>query len=586
MRDPPVRFARMLTNAVIGGLAVAAYLTILVLHLNPRFPLSSLPSLSVTIAFSYGVNVAAAFYVLVVLRQLLATELLSPGWISFRFLVWISALAATIGSALMWANLRGFRSVLAEATVRRMTGAAAALTACAVVCVVLVVIHRWSGRRSTRAGAAILAITLMLSLAVPLTLRGPGIGTPKPGRVLPPPPTVSLPGSSEARVTVIAFEGASLDIIVPAAAQGRLPHFARLLESGASLHVATLKPTQPIPVWTAAATGKLPAKNGIRSAAMYWPLASRDGLELLPDYCFAHALVRFGFLEQRVHESTDLTALPLWSILSSQGVSVGVVNWSATNPVRRVEGYLVSDQFRGRQESWIELAESDAIWPREAASVAVGAAQQRAASYVQIPPKPAIETSPPTVTPCDADRAFEQIAATLDRQMPARFRAIRYECLDVVGHYYLRYTVPGAFGDVSEDELRRYGGVLMAQYGTADRLIGDHIATMSPGDLLVVISGFGMAPIDPGKRLLERAFGNPEMNGTHERAPDGFMVAYGTQVRPGQYERASIVDLVPTLLYYLGLPVGRDMDGHARTDLFQRSLTDLRPITYIPTYER
>jgi hypothetical protein len=576
----------MLTNAVIGGFAVAAYLTIVILLLNPRFPLSGLPNLSATIALSYGVNAAAAFYVLVVLRQLLATELLSPGWISFRFLVWLSTLATAIGAALMWANLRGFRSVLAETTVRRMTGAAVALTACAVVCVVLVIVHRWSGRRGTGAGATLLAVTMMLSLAVPLTLRGPGTGASRPGHALPPSPVAAQPGTPGARVTVVAFEGASLDIIVPAAAQGRLPHFARILEAGASLHVATLKPTQPIPVWTAASTGKLPAKNGIRSAATYWPLASEDGLDVLPDYCFAHALVRFGFLTQRVHESGDLTALPLWNILSSQGVSVGIVNWSATHPAGRVDGYLVSDQFRGRQASWLELAGSDAIWPRDAATAAVGAAQQRAVSTIQLPSTSGIDATEHTGTPCDADRAFEQIAGALDRQMPARFRAIRYTCLDAVGHYYLRYTMPGAFGDVSEDELRRYGGVLLAQYGVADGIIGDQIAAMAPGDLLLVVSGFGMAPIDPGKRLLERAFGNPELSGTHEQAPDGFLIAYGTQVRPGRYQRASIADLAPTILYYLGLPVGRDMDGHAQTDLFRGSLTDARPITYIPTYER
>ena len=32
---------------------------------------------------------------------------------------------------------------------------------------------------------------------------------------------------------------------------------------------------------------------------------------------------------------------------------------------------------------------------------------------------------------------------------------------------------------------------------------------------------------------------------------------------------ASVVDVVPTVLYFLGLPVGRDMDGYARTDLFR-----------------
>jgi hypothetical protein len=50
--------------------------------------------------------------------------------------------------------------------------------------------------------------------------------------------------------------------------------------------------------------------------------------------------------------------------------------------------------------------------------------------------------------------------------------------------------------------------------------------------------------------------------------------------------RGSVVDVVPTILYFLGLPIGRDMDGYARTDLFQRSFTDDRPITFIPTYDR
>ena len=46
------------------------------------------------------------------------------------------------------------------------------------------------------------------------------------------------------------------------------------------------------------------------------------------------------------------------------------------------------------------------------------------------------------------------------------------------------------------------------------------------------------------------------------------------------------MDVVPTVLYFLCLPIGRDMDGYARTDLFQRRFTDEKPITFIPTYDR
>ena len=73
----------------------------------------------------------------------------------------------------------------------------------------------------------------------------------------------------------------------------------------------------------------------------------------------------------------------------------------------------------------------------------------------------------------------------------------------------------------------------------------------------------------------------------HEGAPDGFLMAYGGPVvRSRQMPRGSVVDIVPTVLYFLGLPIGRDMDGYARTDLFQPSFTKERPITLIPTYDR
>jgi hypothetical protein len=79
--------------------------------------------------------------------------------------------------------------------------------------------------------------------------------------------------------------------------------------------------------------------------------------------------------------------------------------------------------------------------------------------------------------------------------------------------------------------------------------------------------------------------GDP-MSGTHERAPDGFLLAYGTHVQPGRRQRGSIVDVAPTVLYYLGLPVGRDMDGYARADLFRSTFTAGRPVAFVPSHNR
>ena len=572
----------MLANSAIGGTAFAVYLTILVLQINPAYPLLSIPGLAITLVLSYGFHSTTVFYALIVLRQLLATHVISPGWISYRFLVWLCTASAGVATLLTWVNLRGLAPFMDPEAVTRMTGGAVVLTGCAGLMVALALGHWWTGRQPSRAGAAVLAGALMTSMAGPLMLRGPGAEPPQPSRWPAAESAAPIAGSAS-RVVMVLLEGASLDVITPAAVEGRLPNFERLLAHGASLHLATMRPTQPGPVWTSVATGKLPYKTGVRSSAVYTPLAASDAIEVLPDYCYSHALVEYGFLREHVHQSSDLAARPVWNLLASQGVQVGVVNWSVTQPARDVRGYLVTDQFERRYRSVVDLENIGVVSPRDAAAVAAAAAAEalRAAPAPRVPGG----ANPLLARPCAADRVHEQVAVNLERWYPSRFQAVRYGCLDAAGHYFLRYAVPAAFGDVSDVEVQRYGDVLMSHYSAADQMIGRVMAGLQPGDLLLVVSGFGMEPMSMGKRLLERALGNPEPSGTHETAPDGFLLAYGTDIRSGRLTRGSAVDIVPTLLYFYGLPVGRDMDGFARTDIFTPAFSTGRPITYIPSYE-
>ena len=92
----------------------------------------------------------------------------------------------------------------------------------------------------------------------------------------------------------MAVDGASLDHISLAVAQGRLPNFGRVLDTGVATHLATLRPTQAEPIWTTVATGRLPQTSGVRSAARYRARPDGPALDVLPDYMFAQALVRCG----------------------------------------------------------------------------------------------------------------------------------------------------------------------------------------------------------------------------------------------------------------------------------------------------
>jgi predicted AlkP superfamily phosphohydrolase/phosphomutase len=375
------------------------------------------------------------------------------------------------------------------------------------------------------------------------------------------------------------LDGASLDVISPAVAEGRLPNFGRVFDQGAVMHLATLRPTQPEPVWSAAATGRVPVANGVRASAVYRVREGDAALTLLPDYCFAQALVRFRFLLETPHDSRSLETRPLWSILSGVGIPVVIVGWPLTHPAPPVNGLVVSDTFHTLTDAELDLDDQDAVSPPEAMP------DIRRALESPISPDPA-GVLPGNDPSTRADRLHLQILNALDTRTDARVIAVRFPGIDAVGHAYLRYAVPGAFGDVSDDERRRFGRVLDDYYGFLDSIVGSTLQRIEKDDLLLVVSAFGMQPLSPGKRLLERLVGNSETSGTHERAPDGFLMAFGAAVAPVRPQRASVLDLTPTILYYLGLPVARDMDGFARTDIFRPTFTASRPITFIPTYGR
>ncbi len=63
-------------------------------------------------------------------------------------------------------------------------------------------------------------------------------------------------------------------------------------------------------------------------------------------------------------------------------------------------------------------------------------------------------------------------------------------------------------------------------------------------------------------------------------------MAYGTNVASGSFGRGTILDVAPTVLYYMGVAVGKDMDGFARTDLFVPTYVLEHPVKYVASHER
>ncbi|HET7694893.1 MAG TPA: alkaline phosphatase family protein [Vicinamibacterales bacterium] len=568
-----MRFLRMLTNALLAGALGAAYLTILLLQLNPQVPLASgsVWRWYLTLAGFYGVHLALVFYVVMLLREFVSFGAFSPGWISVRLLAWLSATAAAVASLLMWLNLRGFPYVFDEAAARRFAFGAGATTVAAVVLLGIAVAHYSSGRRGSRVGAALLAIAITGSLALPIAARGAGGEPPLGARRV---ALATAPPRATARIILLLLDGASLEYVWPRVAAARLPNFGRLLDAGASMDLATIRPTQPDPVWAAVATGMYPSKNGVRSASSYFAPGDHRAVDLLPAHCFSHVLVRLGVVQDRPNTSAAWRARPLWSILGDYGISAGVVRWPLTYPAQPLTGFMVTDRFHQMVGSMFEF-DGRAAYPDEIVAVAREAFNANGSAAAD-----AVAAS------ARRDEAYARAAREIRATTPVEVEAIRYQAIDAASHVYLRYAEGSGFGDVTAAERERFGPLMDRYYAYVDGEIGAAVERLAPGDLLLVVSGFGMQPVGPVKHAAARVLRDPEFSGTHEYGPDGFLLAYGSSVTPGRRRRGSVVDVTPTILYYLGLPIGRDMDGFARADLFDERFTAAHPIAYIPSHGR
>ncbi len=355
----------MLCNSMAAAMIATAYVIILVLHLNPALSLqpARLAPLVATVGLFYVVHLAVIFYGLLVLRQLLAREVFSPAWVSVGVLVWLSAVASAAGATLMFRNLWTFALVLDAVTASSLERSAFVLAATSLLSVVLALLRR-KAPDARAAWAPLLVLLVLGSVAAPLALRGRATPMVLEARSIDAAVEMTR-NERSAHVAVIAIDAGSLDLITSATAEGRLPNFGRILDAGAVRHIATLHPTSAETVWAAVATGKLPQKNGVRSAGIYQVAGGGGSLQLLPDYCFAHGLERFGILVEQPHTSATFRTRTLWSILGVEGFSVGVVGWPLTQPAPVVRGYLVSDTYHRVVLTPSGIDDPSAVYPPE-----------------------------------------------------------------------------------------------------------------------------------------------------------------------------------------------------------------------------
>jgi len=537
-----------MSNALLSALLFSFLLAVLVVDLNINLTVTFALLLKLTgwMMITYGLLVALGIAFIHTAFLFVSGKKAAPAFFSPSFLSLSTPLLILLALIIIRENTAYFAAFFVPGFQSALKIQMIALFILAVTGLVAHYEYRHHRPRRVYFVVYFSLLVAVLGLTVYERLDYPALR--KPARM-----GISHPPDSTRRVTLLGLEGLSFDFILPLIAEGKLPNFAALMETGAWGRLEGFTPNDPFILRHTLITGKSPGKHRRISDVRYSMPGLRRRLEIVPRFILFRQLTRFKLLT--IEPNDDISRVKdLWRIAADSGLSA--------------------------------LA-FDSLLPETAPP----------------PPSPSkndktfnaffkdfqVETSPLFDGARRAllrDAEAEDLAFRLKAERQPRVFSLVLNGLNAVESVFYRYSIPEAFGDIKQEEILRYGPVIGKYYQYYDQIIGKTMAALKDDELLVVYSPHGIEPLPFWKRMVEWILGNSDVSAYHEQAPDGAVFFFGRGVDRGKNaEAVKIVDILPTLLYFLRLPVGKDMDGVVRGTLFTREFTQENPVFTITSYE-
>ena len=358
----------------------------------------------------------------------------------------------------------------------------------------------------------------------------------------------------ERRALVIGIDGATQAVLTPLMRAGRVPHMTRLAESGVYGELISARPLHSPRIWNTIATGKTPTRHGILSFTFDSPKG-----------------------ERRLYLSRHRKVPAIWNILSEHGLTVSAINWWNTWPPERINGVMVSDHFFPGQLSGRESlfragggeggpSVSPVDWEARAqqAAEATPAAVAFDNPFGERGDLPDWANLESLTDVFETDRRVAQVALEISEADDPRVLLVYFPGIDRVCHFlWIGMDDPEKYPPefrLSPSQMAAARAAVENYYVYTDAMIGRLLEAYGDDDLVMVLSdhGFEAQPFGkPGEGPLV-------LTGGHESpaARDGVLLARGAGIEAGGgLDGMSIRDIAPTLLAWLGLPAGADMDG-------------------------
>lgn len=150
------------------------------------------------------------------------------------------------------------------------------------------------------------------------------------------------------------------------------------------------------------------------------------------------------------------------------------------------------------------------------------------------------------------------------------YSIVRLRGLGAINKYFYQYYRPEIFGKLLTEDIKNFGWIVEKYYEYYDSIIGNLISTTGDNELLVILSFFEYEPLQVWRRILVNLLGKKDIYVYKSLNSTGTILLYEKKALKKDYplKTISIYDLFPTLLYYSGFQLSRDLQGEVIKEIF------------------
>ena len=530
------RFIGLLINQLLAAFVFTFFLMVLILLLNPGTPvtLADRGILFLLLLVFYGPIWFGFLAAVFTVSQFFAEREYPIGFLDPPTPVFFLSFTVLAISAVTFANYEYYLDFFGAAVkwqfYRFFLVQSLILVAAAIFLSSRGVLKRWAHA------------TFLLLLVVGMTVSFLWI----PNREKPARPAHSLPEPLMAplrKVRLVVMDGLSLNYLLSRPAESKLLNFEWLLDNGVRCRLSTYRPNSTLSLLGSALSGSRPTEFTRHSEAQFAFRGLGYVFDIAPRYLLFRSSARVGL--------TDF------------------FSQTVTPPNRMGAAYAAA----GGQTFQILGAQFPPPYIERDLKNNNGFVQFFAPTLERIDPKFRI-----------LKRAFfaddyirHQIPEL--KNLPGGFCVAYLPGLDTVTTYFYHYSRPQLFGHIDEEEVERYGPWLDKYYEYYDSVLGNLISTTGDGEMLAILSLYEVEPLPVWRRMIVNLAGAEDVFVYRPTRSPALLLLYEKDaVRRGAILDASIGDIFPTLMYYGGFALPRDVRGEVLQDAFTDAFVTANPI--------